>query len=147
MSPKKDKILEFNQYMKSDKMPYIIYADMESLNKKIDGCANSLENSSTTKIGEHIPCGYSMSTIWAFDNIGNKHTLHRGEDCVKSFCESLREQAKNIIDFEKKKMLLLTVCYICGKRSKKKFANNKNYRKVRDHNDLIIEVQHVAYLI
>ena len=31
-------------------MPYIIYADIESLIKKIDGCANNPENSSTTKI-------------------------------------------------------------------------------------------------
>ena len=31
MPSEKDKILEFNQYMKSDKMPYIIYADIESL--------------------------------------------------------------------------------------------------------------------
>ena len=29
-----DKTLEFNQCMKSDKMPYIIYADMKSLTKK-----------------------------------------------------------------------------------------------------------------
>ena len=50
---------------------------MESLIKKINGCANNPENSSTTKIGEHIPCGYSMSTIWAFDHIANKHTLYR----------------------------------------------------------------------
>ena len=41
-------------------MPYIIYADIESLIRKIDGCANNPENSSTTKIGDHIPCGYSM---------------------------------------------------------------------------------------
>ena len=41
----KDKILEFNKYMKSDKMPYIIYADIEFLIKKIDGCANNSENS------------------------------------------------------------------------------------------------------
>ena len=34
-------------------MPYIIYADIESLIRKTDECANSLENSSTTKIGEH----------------------------------------------------------------------------------------------
>ena len=53
-------VLEFNQYMKSDKMPYIIYADIESLIRKTDGCTNSPENSSTTKIDEHIPCGYSM---------------------------------------------------------------------------------------
>ena len=26
----KDNVLEFNQYMKSDKMPYIFHADMES---------------------------------------------------------------------------------------------------------------------
>ena len=34
MPSEKGKILEFNQYMKSDKMPYIIYADIESLIKK-----------------------------------------------------------------------------------------------------------------
>ena len=50
-------------------MPCIIYVDTESSIKKLDGCANIPENSSTTKIGEHIPCGYSMSTIWAFDHI------------------------------------------------------------------------------
>ena len=43
-------------------MPYI-YADIESLFKKINGCANNLENSSTKKIGGHLPCGYSTSTI------------------------------------------------------------------------------------
>ena len=34
MSLEKEKILEFNQYMKSDKMQFIIYADIESLIKK-----------------------------------------------------------------------------------------------------------------
>ena len=48
-----------------------------------------------------------MSTIWAFNNIENKHTLYRREDCMKKFCESLREHAKNINDFGKK-MLSLT---------------------------------------
>ena len=46
--------------MKSDIMPYIIYADAESLIGKTDGCANSPETSSTTKIGEHNSCGYQM---------------------------------------------------------------------------------------
>ena len=30
MLSEKNKILEFNQYIKSDKRPYIIYADIES---------------------------------------------------------------------------------------------------------------------
>ena len=69
-----------------------------------------------------------MSTIWVFDHIENKHTLYRGKDCMKKFFESLKENVKNIIDFEKKKLLPFTkenlkshqdakVCYICGKES------------------------------
>ena len=54
MPSEKDKLLEFNQHMNSDKMQYIIYADIESLIRKIDGCANYPEKSSTTKIGQHI---------------------------------------------------------------------------------------------
>ena len=40
--------------MKSDKMFYIIYADLESLIKYIDRYENNHEKSSTTKIGENI---------------------------------------------------------------------------------------------
>ena len=60
MPSEKDKILEVNQYRKSDKMPYIIYADIESLIRKINGCANNPESSSTTKIDQHFPCGYPI---------------------------------------------------------------------------------------
>ena len=34
MQSEKNNILKFNQYMKSDKMPYIIYAELECLFKK-----------------------------------------------------------------------------------------------------------------
>ena len=49
------RILEFNQYLKSDKAPFIIYTDLEWLKEKIDGCKNNPENSSTTEVGKHIP--------------------------------------------------------------------------------------------
>ena len=45
-------------------MPYIIYVDIESLIRKIEGCANNPENSSRSKIGEHIPWGYSIVNNW-----------------------------------------------------------------------------------
>ena len=48
-------------------------------------------------------CRYSMSAIWAFDHIENKHTLYIRKDCMEKFSSSLREQTKNIIDFGKKK--------------------------------------------
>ena len=62
--PSKDiKIFEFNQYQKSDKAPFIIYTDLECLIGKIDRSKNNPDNSFTTKVGEHIPSGFSMSTI------------------------------------------------------------------------------------
>ena len=39
----KGNILKFNQYMKSDKTPCIIHADLESLIKKVDNCENNSE--------------------------------------------------------------------------------------------------------
>ena len=72
MSTEKDYILEFSQYMNSDKTLYIINADIESLIKKIDGCANNPKNSSATKTSENIPCGYPMSIILGYDRIEDK---------------------------------------------------------------------------
>ena len=66
MPSEKDNVFEFNQYVKSDKMSYIIYADIESLIRQIDGCANNPENSSKTEKGEHILRRYSMSIIWSY---------------------------------------------------------------------------------
>ena len=77
------KILEFNQHRKSDRTPSFIYAVIESFIKRIDGCKNNSEKLSTTKVDEHIPCGYSTSTIWTFDDVENKYDVYRGEDCIK----------------------------------------------------------------
>ena len=51
--------------MKADKIAYIIYPDVESLIKKIEGCATNPEKSSTTKLDEHILSGYLMPAIWS----------------------------------------------------------------------------------
>ena len=98
------KILEFNQYQKSDKAPFIIYADLECVTEKIDGCKSNPENSSTTKVSKHISSGFSMFTIFSFRNIENKYDVYRGRDSIKKFCEYLREHALKIINFFKKEM-------------------------------------------
>ena len=77
------KILEFNQYQKSDKAPFIIYAGLECIIEKIDGCKNNPENSSTTKINKHIPSGFSMTAISSFRSIENKHDVYSGKDYMK----------------------------------------------------------------
>ena len=57
------KKLGFNQYQKPDKTLFLIYAVLENLIEKIDECKINPENSSTAKLGEHTPSGFSMFTI------------------------------------------------------------------------------------
>ena len=52
------KILEFNQYQKSDKTSFISHADLQCIIEKIDGYKNNPENSSTTKVNDHILSGF-----------------------------------------------------------------------------------------
>ena len=163
MFSKDTKILEYNQYQKSDKAPLlfmhylcIIIYDLECIIEKIAGCKNNPENSSTTKLREHIPSGLSMSTISSFKSIENKHGAYKAKDCMKKCWESLREHAMKTINFKKKKMKLFTkeyqesyentkVCYIY----EEKFENN--YVKDKK-SEIIVIIQgnivlYIAYVI
>ena len=101
------KTWKFNQYHKFDKAPFIIYADLECIIEKIDGSKNNPESSSTTKISQNFPWGFLMSTTSSFRSMENKHDVYICKDCIKKFCESLREHAMKIINFKKKKMKLI----------------------------------------
>ena len=54
------KILEFNQYQKSNKAAFVIYVDPECLIEKIDECKNNRESPYTAKESEHIPSDFSI---------------------------------------------------------------------------------------
>ena len=74
------KISEFNQYKKYYKVPFNIYEDLECIIEKIDGCKNNPKNTSTSKVGEHIPSAFSMNAISSFRSIEKKHDVYRGKD-------------------------------------------------------------------
>ena len=73
---KENVILELNQYLQSAEVSSIIYADLEPLIKKVDGCENNPEKPSPTEVAGHIPSGYSLSSIWIFDGVENKHNVY-----------------------------------------------------------------------
>ena len=136
-------IIKYNRGGKSIKMPFTIYADLECLLEKLDTCENDPNKSYTTKINKYIPSGYSIFTHCSFGESKNKLNYYRGDDFMEKFCKDLRENSTKIINYEKKKNILLTpeekkdhddqkVCYIC----KKEFDNNDNDKKqekVSDH--------------
>ena len=98
-------LMKYNQGEKSLKLPFVIYADLECILKKISTCYNNPDLSSTTKINQHIPPGCSIYTSCSFDKSNNKLSYYRGEDCMKRFCKDLKDHAIKIIDFLKKDMI------------------------------------------
>ena len=141
MPTKDNNIIKYNHGEESMKLPFVIYADLECLIEKMSTCINNPNESSTTKINNYTPSGYSIFTSCSFDESRNKLNYYRGDDYMKKFCKDLKEHATRIINYEKKKMVpLITkekinynkekICYIC----KKEFDNDdKMNHKVRDH--------------
>ena len=142
IKPSDTKILKFNQYRKSDKAPFIVYADLASLIERIDGCKNNPGKLFTAKVSKYFLSCFSMSII-SFKEIQNKHDINRDRDCLKKFCESLRNYAMNIIHFEKQKIgvinkisrkyMKMQLFVVFVTKFDDKHIKNKKYRKVRDH--------------
>ena len=83
--PKEDNNrLRNNHEEKSIEVPFIIYADLESLLEKMSTCNNS-KNSSTTKINKHTASGHSLFTNCSVDAAKNKLEHYGGKDSIKRF--------------------------------------------------------------
>ena len=117
-------ILKSKPGKKSLKHAFIIYADLECLLLKMNTCNNSLNKSYTTPKALHKPSGYFLLTSCSFDKSKNKQTYYRGRDCMKRFCDDLKEHITRISNYEMKPMDLLTeeekesyenqeLCHIC----------------------------------
>ena len=82
-------ILNFNHGKKSMKVRFIKYGDLECLLEKVSTCIdpetlshNNPEKSSTTKINEHAPSGYSLVTHCSFYATKIKLDCYRAKDCM-----------------------------------------------------------------
>ena len=65
--PKKGESSKYHPGVKSMKPPYIIVADIGSLLRNLDTCANDPDKLSTAKINKHEMSGYSLFTDCSFD--------------------------------------------------------------------------------
>ena len=139
-----NKILKYDYGEKSKKVPFIIYADLESLLEKVNTCHNNPKNSSITKINKHTPSGYSLFRHCLFDKTKNKLDYYRGKNCMKNNISLyLKKCATKIINYEKKEMIPLTKkekkihldqkFVIYAKKGFSTDDGNKKYHKIRNH--------------
>ena len=137
--PNKKPIVEYSDGQYKFKVPFMMYADFESILEPIQGASNNPNVSSTRGVSIHMPSGWCGYSNFAYGKVTNPLTQYRGSDCVEKFCEHIISEDKRLYNsFPERPMEPLTKsqikeykqatkCHICFKPfSKKK-------RKVRDH--------------
>ena len=134
--PKKGSILKFENYCNSEKVPFIIYADMESLIKPIESCEPNPQSSYTKKYQKHQPISFSYYIKCFDDNVFiQEPKTYTGLDAMQKFVESLEKDIKETANIPKVDMIFgkeeaerfnkETKCWIC--------KEDLNDDKVRDH--------------
>ena len=108
------------------KVPWVIYADFESIVEKIHDCKPDPSGSSTTKTEMHTPCGFSFMAVRS-DGETMGPFVYRGENTVKGFLYYLQIMERDIRDdLHKKANIIMTredwadynkasECHICHK--------------------------------
>ena len=138
--PKKGSFLKFEKHQHTQKYPFVIYGDIESLTKKIEYCDVNPEISYTTKIQKHEPISYVFRFV-SFDQsvLENKTIIYTGEDAMENLVVELeylasiiynKPQAKIIYEREDKiKHENTNSCHVCGEGfcEKRKKLRNFNY--------------------
>ena len=136
--PHKNPIVQYSDGQFEFKVPFVMYADFESILEPIQGPENDPSISSTRSINNHVPSGWCVHSEFAYGKV-YPLKLYRGKDCVKKFCEHVIGEARHLYkSFPEKPMKPLTLkemyrhnkserCHICFK----KFEEDNP--KVRDH--------------
>ena len=137
--PTKNPIVKYADGQYQFKVPFVIYADFESILVPFSGAPNNLEMSSTRGINVHQPSGWYMYSKFAYGKVTNPLKQYRIRDCISKFCEMIMAEAKRLYESAPKKpmdkltneqnveFITAKECHICFK----KFSPKD--RKVRDH--------------
>ena len=137
----------FHNCHKQLPVPFVIYADFESITEKISGCQPSDGKSYTEKYQRHTACSFGYKVVCHYDTKFSKDVvIYRGDDAITKFMKSMFEEVENCqkimrenfnkplqmtkqdeINFKK-----ATNCHIC-ERKYKPDDDDPNKEPVRDH--------------
>ena len=126
--PKEEKsTLKFTSTFMQHPVPYIIYADFESIILPVSTAQPSTMYSFNQKVAKHIPCGYAYMVVGPDSKAVKPVKCYRGEDAVQHFIKSIiqeKEELKPILTTPKPLKLTVeeqeefdaaTICHICEK--------------------------------
>ena len=102
-------IIEYSDGQFQFKVPFIMYADFESILEPIQGPGNNPSMSSVRRVNVHTPSGWCVYSMFAYLSVTNPLKSYRGKDCVRKFCEHIIAEAQCLYEsFPEKPMEPLT---------------------------------------
>ena len=141
LMPQQGTFLRFKNFLHSEKAPFVVYADFESLIKPMDNCDPDPNKSYTKKHQKHKPISFSYYINSSIDGVYKpilrKYTKTKEEDmdAMDVFIKWLEEDVRAIANIEEKEMIFneedkkqfnkASDCWICGE-----YLGND---RVRDH--------------
>ena len=93
--PNRKPIVEYSDGQYQFKVPFMMYADFESILEPIQGVSNNPTISSTRGLNIHTPSGWCVYSKFAYGKITNPLTQYRGLDCIEKFCEHIIQKLKD----------------------------------------------------
>ena len=94
--PNKKPIVKYSDGQYQFKVPFMMYADFESILEPIQEASNVPNVSSTREVNIHTPSGWCVYSKFAYGKVTNPLNEHRGPDCVRKFCEHIISEAKRL---------------------------------------------------
>ena len=137
--PKQGSTVEFKDGQNQFKVPFIMYADFESILEPMDHGSSDPNQPYTNEVNQHMPSGWCVYSKFGYGDVDNPLRLYRGKDCIETFCNYIKEEAHRLYHMfpEKpmdpltkkqwKKYKRSTKCHICYK------PFTQTNLKVRDH--------------
>ena len=128
--PKKDTKVQFQDHHRRMPVPFVTYADCESVLEKVSGCQPNAEESYTDKYQQHTKCSYGHKLVCCYDDEYSKpEKIYQGEEPVNKFMHEMLnevEYRKATMRKHFKKPFVMSdneemfkaaeLCHICGEK-------------------------------
>ena len=126
--PKQGSTVEFKDGQNQFRVPFIMYADFESILELMDPAEpGSPSQPYTNEVNQHTPSGWCVYSKFAYRDVDNPLRTYRGKDCIETFCNYIKGEARRLYHMfpelpmdpltkkQWKKYKRSTKCHICYK--------------------------------
>ena len=95
--PKQGSTVEFKDGQNQFRVPFIMYADFESILELMDPVELGSPNQPyANEVNQHKPSGCCVYSKFAYEDVDNPLRLYRGKDCIETFCNYIKGEARRL---------------------------------------------------